>query len=138
MNLSNARTSWIAVGALWSLASGLPAMADDTELFIGTSLSSTARPNILFIVDNSGSMSSLVLTQQTFDGTTTYPVAGGCDANRIYWRTGTGNPPACTTSNYFDAAALRCDRAAQAFLRAGFYTDLMAQYDPNTGSGGRR
>jgi type IV pilus assembly protein PilY1 len=138
MILSNARTSWVAVGALWALASGLPAMADDTELFIGTSLSSTARPNILFIVDNSGSMASMVLTQETFDGATTYPVAGGCDANRIYWRTGTGNPPTCGTSNWFDATALRCDRAAQAFLSAGFYTDLMAQYDPVAGSGGLR
>jgi type IV pilus assembly protein PilY1 len=139
MNLSNARIGWLAVGALWAFVSGLPAVADDTELFIGTSLSSTAHPNILFIVDNSGSMASLVLTQETFDGATTYPAAGGCDANRIYWRTNTGNPPNCsTTSNWFEASALRCDRAAQAFLTAGFYTDNMAQYDPSTGSGGRR
>jgi type IV pilus assembly protein PilY1 len=130
--------TWFGLGALWALAAGMPAVADDTELFIGNSLSSTARPNILFIVDNSGSMSSQVLTQQNFDGRVTYPVVGSCDATRVYWRTGTGNPPACTTTNYFNMSALRCDRAAQAFLSAGYYTDNMAQYDPNTGSGGRR
>jgi type IV pilus assembly protein PilY1 len=138
MSLSKARMSWIGLGALWALLSGMPAVADDTELFIGNSLSSTAKPNILFIIDNSGSMASLVLTQETFDGTTTYPAAG-CDATRIYWRTGTGNPPNCaTTSNYFNEAALRCDRAAKAFVTAGYYTDNMAQYDPNNVSGGKR
>jgi type IV pilus assembly protein PilY1 len=128
---------WLGLGALWALASGLPALADDTELFIGNSLSSTAQPNILFILDNSGSMGSLVLTQNTFDAATTYP-SMGCDPSRVYWRTGTGNPPGCGTSNYFDLAALRCQYAANAFTTSGFYTDNMAQYDPTTGSGGRR
>jgi type IV pilus assembly protein PilY1 len=115
----------------------MPALADDTELFIGNSLSSQTRPNILFIIDNSGSMGSLVLTQAGFDAATTYP-SQGCDPSRVYWRTGTGNPPACGTSNWFNATALRCNRAAQAFTAAGYYTDTMAQYDPNNVSGGKR
>jgi type IV pilus assembly protein PilY1 len=135
---SKSRMNWLGVGALWALAAGMPAVADDTELFIGNSLSSSAQPNILFIIDNSGSMGSLVLTQDGFDGAITYPAAGGCDANRIYWRTGTGNPPNCGTNNWFNATALRCNRAALAFLTAGYYTDNMAQYDPSTGGGGRR
>ena len=95
MILSKARMSWLGLGALWALTSGLPAVADDTELFIGNSLGSQARPNILFVIDNSGSMGSLVLTQDGFDGSTTYPAVNGCDATRVYWRTGTGNPPTC-------------------------------------------
>ncbi len=39
---------------------GLPALADDTELFIGSNTELHARPNILFIIDNSGSMGTLV------------------------------------------------------------------------------
>jgi type IV pilus assembly protein PilY1 len=136
MNRSTARISWLALGALWALASGLPAVADDTELFIGTTNNSVAKPNILFIIDNSGSMGTLVLTQETFDGSTTY--TGACDVNRVYWRTGTGNPPACSTSNYFNLSALRCEKALKAFGTAGYYTDNMAQYDPSTGSGGKR
>ncbi len=80
MILSKARMSWLGLGALWALTSGLPAVADDTELFIGNSLSSQAQPNILFVIDNSGSMGSLVLTQDGFDGSTTYPAVNGCDA----------------------------------------------------------
>jgi hypothetical protein len=137
MILSKARIGCLGLGALWALASVLPALADDTELFIGNTLSSQAQPNILFIVDNSGSMGSLVLSQDSYDAATVYPSAG-CDPNRIYWRVGTGNPPGCGTNNYFDAAALRCQRAAQAFTTAGYYTDNMAQYDPNDVSGGRR
>jgi type IV pilus assembly protein PilY1 len=137
MIVSKTRMSWLGLGAFWALASGLPAVADDTELFIGNSLSSTAQPNILFIVDNSGSMGSLVLTQNSFDSATPYPAAG-CDPTRVYWRTGVGNPPACSTDRWFNASALRCNVAAQAFLTAGYYTDRMAQYDPNNVSGGRR
>jgi type IV pilus assembly protein PilY1 len=138
MILSKARMSWIGLGALWALLSGLPALADDTELFIGNTLGSQAKPNILFIIDNSGSMGSLVVTQEGFDGNTTYPAVGSCDANRVYWRTGTGNPPGCGTNNYFNLSALKCQRALNAFVTAGYYTDNMAQYDPNNVSGGKR
>lgn len=138
MILSKARMSWLGLGAFWALASGTSAVADDTELFIGTSLSSQATPNILFVIDNSGSMGTLVLTQDGYDGSITYPAVNGCDATRIYWRTGVGNPPACSTDRWFNATALRCNRAALAFVSAGYYTDNMAQYDNGTGSGGRR
>jgi type IV pilus assembly protein PilY1 len=137
MILSKSRMTWLGLGAFWALASSVPAIADDTELFIGTSLSSQAAPNIMFVIDNSGSMGTLVLTQDSYNGATTYPSAG-CDATRIYWRTGVGSPPDCGTDRWFNATALRCDRAAQAFLTAGYYTDNMAQYDNSSGSGGRR
>ena len=137
MILTKARMSWLGLGAFWALASGMPAMADDTELFIGNNLSSQAQPNILLVLDNSGSMGTLVLTQDNYDGNIVYPNAG-CDPNRVYWRTGVGNPPGCTTDRWFNATALRCNRAALAFITAGYYTDNMAQYDPNNGWGGRR
>jgi len=138
MILSKARMSWLGLGAFWALASGTAAVADDTELFIGTSLSSQATPNIMFVIDNSGSMGTLVLTQDGYDGNVTYPQVGSCRADRIYWRTGIGAPPDCGTDRWFNATALKCRRAQQAFVTAGYYTDNMAQYDNSTGGGGRR
>jgi type IV pilus assembly protein PilY1 len=132
MTSSNKQLSWLAAGTLWAVLSGAPALADDTELFIGNNLAAPGQPNILFIVDNSGSMASLVQTQQSYASTTTYP-SQGCDATRVYWRSGSGNPPDCTTNNYFDFSALTCDSAAIAFTTAGFYSDNMAQYDPQAG-----
>jgi type IV pilus assembly protein PilY1 len=137
MNLIKTRVGWLGLGALWALTAGTPAIADDTELFVGNNLSSQAHPNILFVLDNSGSMATQVTTQ---DPTTARSStrSRGCDPNRIYWRTGVGNPPDCTTDRWFNAAALRCNAAPQAIMTAGYYTDAMAQYDPTTGSGGRR
>ncbi len=127
------RFSWLGVGLLWALTAGTAALADDTELFVGNNLSSQAQPNILFILDNSGSMDSLVLTQAGYDSATTYPSAG-CSTSRVYWRTGVGDPPDCGTARYFDLAALKCKAALQAFTTAGFYTDNMAQYNPSNGA----
>ena len=116
---------------LWALGSGIPAIADDTELFLSDSsqASSTVRPNILFILDTSGSMNTEVITQATFNSTVTYN--GNCSPDRVYWRRGTGDPPSCGTRRWFNRSALMCDLAVQAFTSgAGRYTDRMAQYDP--------
>lgn len=56
MILKIGRTAWFAAGVLSAAISAAPAAADDTELFIGTSTAVGAQPNILLIVDNSGSM----------------------------------------------------------------------------------
>jgi type IV pilus assembly protein PilY1 len=133
-----ARIGSLGVGAWWALVAAMPAVADDTELFIGGAAIHRASPNILFIIDNSASMGSLVMTQDNFNGTTTYSAVGGCDPGRVYWRTGTGRAPDCSTDRWFDVAALKCSRAMHAFMTAGYYTDNMAQYDPSTGGGGRR
>jgi type IV pilus assembly protein PilY1 len=137
MNAITKRFAWLGLGTLWALVAIGPALADDTELFIGTSLNSQSQPNILFIFDNSGSMDTIVQTQDTYDGTITYPAAG-CDATRVYWRTGVGDPPACTTDRWFNLSALKCNGALQAFNTAGYYTDNMAQYDPTNSGTGRR
>ncbi len=130
MNLTNKRIGWLGVGALWALASGLPALADDTELFVGSSTNTSVRPNVLFIVDNSGSMDTKVETQDTYKSTTTYPDQG-CSVNRVYWRaTSSGAaPPACNTSNYFALSAMQCKTGLAAFDAAGYHIDMAARYD---------
>ena len=53
----------ILLGLLIGAYAGLPmaASADDTEIYLGSeSLSEGVRPNVLFILDTSGSMSSTV------------------------------------------------------------------------------
>ena len=128
MSLTRKQLAWLAVGALWATLSASPAMADDTELFVGApNTSSSTRPNILFIIDNSISMGTMVRTQPTYDPSTTY--AGTCSTSRIYWRSDTGTPPDCTTSRYFNASAYVCQAGMNALATAGFFTDTQAQYD---------
>ncbi|MEE8543022.1 MAG: PilC/PilY family type IV pilus protein [Gammaproteobacteria bacterium] len=131
MSVTSRRGAWLLTGTLWALASGIPAFADDTELFVSNSsqFSTTARPNVLFIIDTSLSMLTEVETQATYDPEYLYD--GDCSAARVYWRTGPGDPPPCTVPYWFNDAALMCDVAIQAFATsAGRYTDGMAQYDP--------
>jgi type IV pilus assembly protein PilY1 len=137
MNIRHPRIVSVILGTLWAVFSGFPAAADDTELFLYNNFDSPANPNILFVIDNSGSMGSHVSTQPNYVSSTTYPSAG-CDVNRIYWRRNTGAAPDCNSDNWFDASALRCGNATTALAASGFFTDNMAQYDPSTGSGGRR
>jgi type IV pilus assembly protein PilY1 len=119
---------WAAVGALWTLVASGPAMADDTELFVGSSSAQPqAKPNILLVIDNSGSMDTNVATQDVYDPATAYP--GSCDASRVYWRSGTGSAPICTSDRWFNASALMCAAARTAFSTAGQFTDTMAMYN---------
>lgn len=133
MKLIIQRVAWLCAGALCSIAAALPAAADDTELFVGVpNVVNTAQPNILFIIDNSGSMGTLVQTQPNYDASQTYP--GSCSTSQVYWRTGTGNPPTCSTARWFNKSALVCKAASQALGTAGFYTDVLAQYNDSSTS----
>ena len=101
--------------------------ADETEIFVGTGNAvSNQRPNILFVIDTSGSMSTDVVTQVPFDPATTY--AGSCSASRVYRASGSNSnsPPACTSGNSVPLAAFKCNAASQAFLTAGYYVAARA------------
>jgi type IV pilus assembly protein PilY1 len=129
MNTNTTRLGALTLGVLWALGAGLPAVADDTELFVQTSANVGVRPNVLFIIDNSGSMATQVITQDNYDPSFDYP--GTCDDSRVYYRTGIGAAPTCGTSNWFDYAALKCNAAITAFTRGGQYIDKLVQYDPD-------
>ena len=68
MNSINLKRSLsLLIGTSWAVLSGLPAVADDTELFVtDPSLLGNQQPNILLIIDTSGSMldSSWTLAQK--------------------------------------------------------------------------
>lgn len=74
------RFLWVA--SLGLLLNGAPAIADDTEIFFNTP-SSEIRTNILFFLDNSGSMSSTVTTLSTYDNSTVY--TGSASSSNIYF-----------------------------------------------------
>ncbi|TFG81989.1 MAG: hypothetical protein E4H19_13770, partial [Chromatiales bacterium] len=59
------RSALVAAALLPLLMSS--ARADDAELFLSDPDASTVRANVLFIIDTSGSMDTLVATQATFD-----------------------------------------------------------------------
>ncbi len=117
-------------GAAALTALACAATADETEIFVGTGNAvSSQRPNILFVMDTSGSMSTDVVTQVPFDPATTY--SGSCDANRVYFEQGSNSssPPACTNANSVPLVAFKCDAALQSFTTAGYYVaDRAAQW----------
>ena len=91
MNQKYPRLSALIGSIALTVMSGSPAVADDTEIFVNQQ--PDAQPNILLILDTSGSMDSAVTTQPPYDPSVTY--AGSCTAGRIYWRAGSGDPPDC-------------------------------------------
>ena len=134
MNRVRHGLGWAAVGAVWALTAGAPAVADDTEVFRFAPPPGT-RANVLFVIDDSISMGTNLRTQPVYDPTVIYPNEG-CDRTRVYWKPGTGNPPTCSTTQWFEASALKCQRALQEFALMNdgtYWDDHMAQYDPNSG-----
>lgn len=89
-----------------------PAVAEDIEIYVGNAAATVeVKPNLLFIVDTSGSMRIKVNTQEPYDISHDYSAdSGSCfDNDRIYFST--GDTPACGTDNWFNRTALKCDAA---------------------------
>ncbi len=119
------------------------ASAEDIEIYTTAAASGTSsNPNIMFIVDTSGSMGTESLVKESYDSTRTY--AGKCDSDGIYF-TDDGRLPDCSIStDYFNREALECDHAVVGYdaagniisprqdgslLMIGTYSDQLAQYD---------
>jgi type IV pilus assembly protein PilY1 len=122
----------ITLTAGLALFAAVPATADDTEVYLGASSTpSDVRPNLVFIIDTSGSMSTNVTsttTAGTYDPATTY--TGACDATRVYW-SDSGTVPKCsTTSNYISASSNTCGDSTTALgsSGSGYYVGRFAQY----------
>lgn len=96
--------------------------ADDTEIFFGANTGASGRPNILFVIDTSGSMASSVVTRPPYDAMTDYP--GTCRDDRIYWTSGTApiSPPTCGTNNWVPITAFQCATANGALAAVGVST----------------
>ncbi len=120
-----------------SAMTGFPLLADDTEVYLGDlSFSTNIRPNVLFIMDTSGSMDTdVVLTTGTYDPATTY--SGSCNTGRVYWTTSSANgvAPSCSTNNYIATSSNNCadSSAAMSSSGPGYYTGTIARYNIRNG-----
>ena len=124
---------WLASAALWTLLTVTPASGDDTELFVtDTRRFAEAKPNVLLIVDTSANLAQEIQTRASYDLAVEY--TGDCDPARVYWRTGIGAPPRCSTDRWFERAALVCQMSLDAFaLGIGRHTDHFVQFDAAVG-----
>jgi type IV pilus assembly protein PilY1 len=91
-----------------------PAYADDSEVFTNsTFLATGVRPNILFVIDTSYSMTTML---STFDPDLAASYTGACDNNKIYWQLAdTKVPPACNTTQWISKDNNRCRAAYNGF-----------------------
>lgn len=133
MMMSRKRIAWFGAGLTLALTAGSPAIADDTELLLSTPNSTGAdKPNILFILDSSGSMTSIETTQQPFDASVTYP--GSCPTDK-YYITDSNSIPSCGSSSRIAKTQFLCASASLQLSTAGSVTDTMAQHRKTNRSG---
>jgi type IV pilus assembly protein PilY1 len=118
------------LGLLLASAAALPAHADDTEIFVGRS-DNYSDPNVLFVIDTSGSMDT-VTNFLAYDPATTY--AGSCNGSRLYWSTDGSEPDCATTSSYVDATALVCNAAVTPLATTGSFRDRYATWHDVSGT----
>jgi type IV pilus assembly protein PilY1 len=123
MNTVTHRLGQILIGAAFGLLAW-PALADDTEIFVASSdpTITGARPNILLIYDNSGSMDSEVLTQVPWDPDATF--AGCYRTDAVYFST-TNRAPSCSSDNYFYASVNQCAASFVPLRTVGAFSDQM-------------
>src|SRR5436190_13259671 len=86
-------------GVLLTAFVAMPALADDSEIYQSQANATGARPNVLFIIDTSGSMNTDVeLTPAPYNPATTY-TSTGCSSSEIYYGTDPNSPPDCSSGN---------------------------------------
>ncbi|HEX7048564.1 MAG TPA: PilC/PilY family type IV pilus protein [Gammaproteobacteria bacterium] len=113
------------------------ALADDIEIYVGgNSNVAGVPPNILFVIDTSGSMSGQVdldsgesgdpiFSQNPYDPNTVY--SGSCVDSRVYWDDDS-NFPDCSTDQYIEASSFLCKAALDAFASSGRFMDRYASW----------
>jgi len=127
MNNASKHLGWVATGLLLSLGSGPMALADDTDLFIANADPAVtgALPNILFVMDTSGSMRTEVKTQENWDPDLDFE---GCYRSNALYFSVTGAKPGCTSNNYIWKSANRCANMADDIAAFGRYDDNFLQW----------
>lgn len=130
MNKALRKIGILSTGLLLALTSGAPVLADDTELLlVPPNQVNAPKPNVLFVLDSSGSMTTEENTREIYNSATDYD--GDCDDNRLYWSE-TGVIPSCEDNDkYILKDAFVCDAAMLQLTGIGRYTNIMAQFRPS-------
>ena len=127
MNKLMRKTTGMLAGAIAAGLAGAPALADDTELLLINPTGPAPKPNILFVIDSSGSMSTEESTREIYDSTQTY--TGTCDNTMLYW-TEIDAVPSCDVANIrrIQKSAYVCASGDKQIAGIGSYTNVMAQF----------
>ena len=127
MNKLMRNTTWTTFGMMLALLTGAPAIADDTELLLVDPNNQTPKPNILMIIDSSGSMTTQEQTQLPYNAAEIY--AGTCNPNMLYW-TEVNAVPSCDAANTRMIAkdSFLCASAQKQLTGIGVFSDTMIQY----------
>jgi len=153
------KIKYLLISSLYGMMISLPAVAEDIEIYKSSgATTTTTQPNIMFVLDTSGSMSTLVSTRADYDPAGTYTDPDACyDNNQVYViRSGfdflatnssgeTNAELICqffsfgdSNFNYytrrFNDSAMKCD-AANSLNGTGFFTGVIAQYISNVWGG---
>jgi len=126
MDMRQKHSAWAVAGLLLTLTVATPVWAEDVELLLSTpAASDAAKPNILFIIDSSGSMTTVESSQEPYDGSNTY--SGPCDLSKYYWSS-TSSIPTCGDQYKFNKSVFYCESGVARARSAGSYTDTMVMY----------
>jgi type IV pilus assembly protein PilY1 len=129
------------------MLAGSIARADDTEIFVNQGAVQGLRPNIVFIIDTSGSMDANVdLPKAPYNPGTIYD--GECDVDYVYFAAlggganGAAAIPRCDDGGdgrdrRIEAVANKCDAAATALGITGLWTGKAAQWVEDDTAWGR-
>jgi len=124
-------TITLASAAALALLAGTAALADDTEIFVNQAALRDVKPNILFVIDTSGSMTGNVLAERPpYDPAASY--GGACSAANVYWRESgvSGAPPDCSSTQFIAATSNRCAAAVTGLAGlAGSWTGALRRFD---------
>lgn len=124
------------------LLTAAPARADDTEIYTGGG--NGIQPNVLFIIDTSGSMGTQVYTQTPYAPSTDYsasPYSGTYDNTQTYWGYTTVDWNGQTTFHVLGSFASswnRCAASQGPLASTGYYTGTLAYWVPPASGRWRR
>ena len=110
-------------------------MADDTELLLLNPNANQQVPNVMLIIDSSGSMGDPVNTREVYDNAISYPgAATPCDPNYLYWTEFKNAIPACGGGNTkrILKSSWVCQSGQIQVDGIGSYSTAMAQYRAGT------
>ena len=128
MKIRTQKLAWMTAAGIYISAGMAPVWADDTELLLlNPSSIVQPKPNIMFILDTSGSMRTLESTVQPYDSNVSY--GGSCDPNKLYW-TDVDVVPVCdgTETQMIQKTAFQCEAATNQLTGIGSFSNTMVQW----------
>jgi type IV pilus assembly protein PilY1 len=125
----------LAFGVLLTALVGT-SRADDSEIFY-SSASNAVGPNVMFIVDTSGSMSQTI-AGSTYNTSSTY--SGSCGKGTVYFLPEGTDPTTynCSESTDVTSTSFDCTVGNTSLNSLGFYNDSFIQYQYVTGTSGNQ